>query len=159
MAFWNEEHELQAVSLGLSQVAVPLTSFIEARGSLVSVRAAISSYLEEVRRFRSPKTISSCERVLALFGATYSDNPIAKLTRKDLLDHMHALKQRGLADRTIYNHLARIGTLLRANGVNGLLSAADKPRYEEKEVEAYTTTEVSALFCAADFSDGATSQK
>lgn len=33
-----------------------------------------------------------------------------------------------LGDRTIFNHMARIKTLLKANGVTGLLDPADKPQ-------------------------------
>ena len=39
--------------------------------------------------------------------------------------------------------------MLKANGITGLLSAADKPKYDEKEVEAYIADEISALIQAA----------
>lgn len=74
---------------------------------------------------------------------------IKDVTRKDLLDHMSFLLAQGAGDRTIHNHIMRIGTLLKSHGVVGLLSAADKPRYDEKEVEAYNADELAALFAAA----------
>lgn len=67
-----------------------------------------------------------------------------------MLDHMVALKADGLGDRTIYNHIARIGTLLKANGVIALLSHSDKPHYDEKEVEAYNSVQLARLFMAAN---------
>jgi integrase/recombinase XerD len=42
---------------------------------------------------------------------------------------MSALNEKGLSDRTIYNPIMLVGTLLKANGVTGLLSASDKPKY------------------------------
>ncbi len=63
---------------------------------------------------------------------------------------MAGLKADGLSDRAIYNHIARIGTLLKANGVVGLLSQSDKPRYDEKEVEAYDSDQLARLFAAAN---------
>ncbi|WP_263367843.1 hypothetical protein [Edaphobacter bradus] len=44
----------------------------------------------------------------------------------------------------------RIGTLLKAHGIVGLLRAADKPKYDEKEVEAYDGDELASLFAAAN---------
>ena len=88
--------------------------------------------------------------MLALFNAGHSDEQIGKVTRKDLLEHMHGLKQRGMGDRTVYNHIARISALLKANGVTGLLSTSNKPRYEEKDVEAYTSAQLGTLFAEAD---------
>src|SRR6185437_11247961 len=55
----------------------------------------------------------------------------------------------GAGDRTIYNHISRIGTLLKDHGISGLLKESDKPRYDEQAVEAYNTDEIAALFAAA----------
>jgi integrase/recombinase XerD len=44
----------------------------------------------------------------------------------------------------------RIGTLLKSHSVVGLLSAADKPQYDEKEVTSYNSDELSSLFAAAN---------
>jgi alpha-D-ribose 1-methylphosphonate 5-phosphate C-P lyase len=68
--------------------------------------------MAEVRRFRAPKTIAAAQHMLALFGAQFPGKCIQNITREDLLDHMAALQERGLGQRTIYNHIARIGTLL-----------------------------------------------
>ena len=63
---------------------------------------------------------------------------------------MHGLKQRGMEDRIANNRIARISALLKANGVTGLLSTSNKPRYEEKDVEAYTSAQLGTLFAEAD---------
>ena len=87
--------------------------------------------------------------MLDRFLKRFPDKIIQDVSRKDLLDHMSALKSEGLGDRTISNHVARIQTLLKANGVTGLLAPADKPKYEKKEVRAYHDEELAALFAAA----------
>ncbi len=65
-----------------------------------------------------------------------------------MLDSMVGLKADGLGDRTIYNDIMRIATLLKANGFFGLLRQSDKPRYDKKEVEAYNSDRLWRLFAA-----------
>lgn len=150
VALRNTEHDLQAVGLGFhAPKARPVEAGISAAPDSLCLAAAIDAYLAEVRRFRAPKTISACERILTLFGSRLPGRRLEDITRKDLLDHMSFLKEEGLADRTIYNHIKRIGTLLKSHGVVGLLRTADKPRYDEKDVEAYDSTQLEALFAAA----------
>jgi len=62
---------------------------------------------------------------------------------------MAALQDQGLSPRTIFNHVALIGTLLRAHKFVGLLDAKDKPN-DEREVEAYDSDQLEALFAAAN---------
>lgn len=119
---------------------------------------AIQSYMAEVRRFRAPKTIAAAQHMLALFGAQFPGKCIQNITREDLLDHMAALQERGLGQRTIYNHIARIGTLLRSHKVVGLLDAKDKPKYDEREVAAYDSDQIHALFAAANAEERMTFQ-
>jgi integrase/recombinase XerD len=111
---------------------------------------AIAAYMSEVRRFRSPKTIAACDHILTLFGSRYPKKSIQAITREDLLGHMSELQNCGLGQRTIHNHLARIGTLLRANKITGLLAHSDKPKYDEKAPSAYDADQLKALFDVAD---------
>jgi integrase len=110
---------------------------------------AKDAYLKEVERSRSQKTIAACEHMLDLFCSRLPGKLISELTRQDLLNHMSYLRENGAGDRTIYNHISRIGTLLKDHGISGLLKESDKPRYDEKAVEAYNSDEVAALFAAA----------
>jgi hypothetical protein len=50
---------------------------------------------------------------------------------------MAALRDRGLADRTIFSRVSTVLTFLRSFGVEGLLSRRDLPRYTQKSVDAY----------------------
>ncbi len=151
VALRNTDHSLRSIHLG---IAAPGTTSASSTApdspSVETLVDAIGVYLAEVRRFRAPKTISACERILGLFGSRLSRKRVKDISRKDLLDHMSFLKSEGLGDRTIHNHIMRICTLLKSRGVVGVLSAADKPKYDEKEVEAYTSDQLNALFAAAD---------
>lgn len=150
VAFRNKEHDLRAISLGRSTLSSAIVEMTAAQTDVaLSLEDAIDSYLEEVRRFRSAKTISACENMLGRFSAALPGKPVREISRKDLLDHMAALKEEGLGDRTIFNHIGRINTLLKANGVGNMLKAADKPKYDEKDVTAYNSDELAALFSAA----------
>jgi len=166
-ALRNKEHDLQSVVLGRTAFASDVSQQTSVSPSLsasrlvaeqealispasVSLQDAIESYLDEVRRFRSPKTIAACEHMLNLFGSRLPGRSVKDISREDLLDHMSVLNEKGLGDRTIYNHIMRIGTLLKSHGVVGLLSAADKPQYDEKDVEAYNSDQLASLFAAAN---------
>ena len=87
--------------------------------------------------------------MLGRFLARYPNSAINDITRKDLLDHMVGLRQEGLGDRTVFNHIARITTLLKANGIPRLLRPADMPGMTKKEVRAYNADELATLFAAA----------
>jgi integrase/recombinase XerD len=54
-----------------------------------------------------------------------------------------------VGDRTIHNHVSRINTLLKSYGVVNLLSAADWPKYDEKDVTAHNSDELASLFAAS----------
>jgi integrase/recombinase XerD len=165
IALRNMEHDLEGVALGRNAQKVfpspqptvpePRSQYFEALPSTLlpaqtSLTDAIATYLSEIRRFRAPKTIAACENILTLFGSRFPNKLIQSITREDLLDHMAALQKRGLGQRTIHNHVARIGTLLRANKVTGLLTHSDKPKYDEKAPSAYDADQLKALFDVTD---------
>jgi integrase len=112
--------------------------------------SAIESYLAEVRRSRSAKTIAACNRILGVFGSQFPGRSLDAISRQDLLDHRAALQQDGLSPRTIYNHVMRINSFLRSEGITGLLKPGDKPTYDEPEVEAYDSDQLESLLGAAN---------
>jgi integrase/recombinase XerD len=150
VALRRTEHTLQATSLGLEVVnptASPQSATISAGTSLAE---AIREYLIDLKRFSAPGTLKGATHMLTRFGARFPGRSVDEINRKDLLDHIDSLKSDGLGDTTISNHLIRIGALLRVHGVVGLLNATDKPKAEEKEVEAYEAEELEIFFTAAD---------
>jgi integrase/recombinase XerD len=95
-ALHNTQRNLQSVALGRSVPVADAVPPVSVPESSVSLKNAIQLYLEEVRRFRSPKTIAACEHMLNLFGSKFPGRNIKEITRKDLLDHMSFLKEKGL---------------------------------------------------------------
>lgn len=144
-ALHNKEHDLQAIALGRSAPEPAAEVKLQ-----ITVGDGVARYLADIRRFRAAKTIAACERILGLFKETFGVRSVASLRREDILDHMDALRQKGLAPRTIYNHVMRIKGFLRSQGVTGLLKTEDIPDYDEPEVEAYDADQLDALFRAAD---------
>jgi len=147
-ALGNKEHDLQAIALGRS---APEPAPEEK--SHVTVAEGAAKYLAEIRRFRSAKTIAACEHIVGLFVEAFGVRSLASLRRDDLIDHMAALRQKGLAPRTVYNHVMRVKGFLRFHGVTGLLKTEDIPAYDEPEVEAYDADQLDSLFHAADPED------
>ena len=141
------QHHLESLSLGL-RPRNP-TQVEQTGPAKHSLTQAAQEYLAEVRQFRAPKTIAACENMVTRFATKFSDKSVEDISRKDLLAYMAFLKQEGLSDRSVFNHVNRITTFLRSNGVSGLLRRADRPRYDEKDVRAYNAEELAALFAAA----------
>ena len=144
-ALRNKEHDLQAIFLGRSA-----PESVSGEKAHLTVAEGAAKYLDDIRRFRSTKTIAACERIVGLFVQTFGVRSLASLRRDDLLDHMVSLRQKGLAPRTVYNHVMRIKSFLRSHGITGLMKTEDIPAYDEPEVEAYDTDQLQALFRAAD---------
>ena len=164
-ALRNTEHDLDAIALGRILDSIPAPDPVPAPSSVpaptpepmassagktgVSLNDAIESYLSEVRRFRSKKTIAACEHILYLFRAKCSKSALQDIDRADLLNHMSVLKEGGLAQRTIYNHIARVITLLRSHKITGLLDRHDKPQYDKRAPDAYDAEQLKILLSAA----------
>lgn len=88
--------------------------------------------------------------MLNLFGESVGTIRLDKLTDEDMLRHIASLQALGLAPRTISNHFNRISTMLRLHGIKDILRKEDRPKYDEKEPDAYTREELTALFQVAD---------
>lgn len=150
VALRKKQNDLQSASLGGPVVTLQKSSPELRPPTRISLEDAIKAYLKDFERFRAPGTLAGAKPILTLFGQRFEGRFIDDITKKDLLDHMDALRAKGLANRTIFNHVIRIGALLRSHGVVGLLGPSDKPRYEEKEVEAYDSEQLANLFAAAN---------
>jgi hypothetical protein len=108
----NTELDLRPLGLGRPVVGVLGDSQAQNVTSAVLLNDAVQTYLQEVRQFRAPKTVAACEQMLNLFSSRLLKRTLDSITRKDLIDHMVALRADGLGDRTIYNHVMRVGTCL-----------------------------------------------
>ncbi len=94
--------------------------------------SAITEYLADVRARRSIRT---ADRLEWLFNDFRKFCPkLLSIKRRDLIFYMAALRERGLADRTIFNRISTVLSFLKSSGIEGLLSRKDLPRYTQKSV-------------------------
>jgi integrase len=97
--------------------------------------------------------VQAADRLQSLFNdfcRSYRKRSLPAISRRDLISYMTALRERGLADRTIFNRMSTILSFLRSFGIEGLLSRKDLPRYTQKSVDAYGDAELGELLRARD---------
>jgi len=99
-----------------------------------------------------------CEEFMALMAEPdrYGKPLVAKrrtyvdeVTKKDIFAYHKALRDRGLADRTVSNNHSRLVWWLRAAGMDPKLFPP-KPPYEEKLPDMYTRVHIGGMMDAAD---------
>jgi integrase len=108
---------------------------------------ALDPYLETVEKLKSHKTFLAYKLTLQSFVRSCGCKDFEGITRGTLENFAIRMKEVGLSDRTISNRLVNVVTFLRAHGVRDV-SLSHK--YTEKQVRAYTTEELKALFAACD---------
>jgi integrase/recombinase XerD len=114
------------------------------------VASAIANYLADIRARRSAQAAEQLRRLLTDFARPCRRKRLRSINRRDLIGYMTNLRQRGLADRTIFNRTSTVLTFLRSYGFDGLLSRRDLPRYTQKAVDAYSEAEIAQLLRAGD---------
>jgi integrase/recombinase XerD len=116
----------------------------------IHTASAIADYLGDIRARRSAQAADRLKRLLNDFRRSCHKRHLQAINRRDLISYMATLRDRGLADRTIFNRTSTVLTFLRSFGVEGLLSRLDLPRYTQKSVDAYNETETAHLLRAGD---------
>ena len=114
------------------------------------LESAITEYLADVRARRSTRAADRLEWLFNDFRDVCPKILLHSIKRRDLISYMALLRDRGLADRTIFNRISTILSFLRSFGIEGLLSRKDLPRYTQKSVDAYSEAEVAALLNSSD---------
>lgn len=110
---------------------------------------AVKTYLGNVKRLKSHKTWSGYRLHDDLFAQHCKAKMIESITKQDVLDHIDYLSNElELGSRTVHNHYASIGIMLRSCGVNisAMLKRNEKPTYEEPIVDAYYQEDLEKLF-------------
>jgi len=112
------------------------------------IASAIADYLADVRARRSEQAADRLKQLLSEFRGSCHRNHLRAISRRDLIAYMSTLRERGLADRTIFNRMSTVLTFFRSFGVEGLLSRRDLPRYTHKSVDAYGEAAIAQLLRA-----------
>lgn len=114
------------------------------------IASAIADYLADIRARRSARAADQLKQLLSNFRRSCHRSHLRAINRRDLIAYMAALRDCGLADRTIFNRMSTVLTFLRAFGVEGLLSRRDLPRYTQKSVDAYSEAQIAQLLRAGN---------
>lgn len=139
----RREHILESKKLGIAVVE-------QHNSGRTSLNEAIEKHLVRVHLHRSGRTQNAYDLTLPQFAEACGKTYLDEVTGEDMLHFMVRLRQMGLADRTVANRVETVLAFLKANGVTGLLAPHERPRYDEKVVEAYTEDELKVLFAASD---------
>lgn len=85
------------------------------------IASALADYLADLRARRSAQAADRLKQLLGDFCRSCHRNHLRTISRRDLIAYMATLRDRGLADRTIFNRMSTVLTFLRSFGVEGLL--------------------------------------
>jgi integrase len=114
------------------------------------VAEASAEYLTEVKAAKSRKTWLAYGLTLRGFVAICENQTLERLSRSDVLAYTGTLRECGVTPRTIANRLSYLKTFFKRFDLQWPMLKTDRVKYTEKNVEAYSSEELSALFSAAD---------
>jgi integrase len=140
----QQEKKLEAQAAGLK-----LVNDAKSEGSLLA--DAVIGYLDEVKNAKKPKTYAAYSTALEYFLESCNKSRLAEIERSDLLRFTTFLRDtKKLQPRTVYNKFENLMSFLKANGIRGLVTKNDWPRYVEDEPEIYEREELDKFFAACD---------
>jgi integrase len=140
----RKEAELNAVNSGVTVTP-------EGPNGRRSLASAVTDYLEETKLGKKPKTYAAYSKALSYFTESCSKLWVEEVDRKDLLKFSAFLRdEKDQAPRSVYNKFENVMTFLKAQGIRGLVSKNDWPRFVEEEPEVYEKEELDTLFAKCD---------
>ncbi len=140
----NARANAQALGIALLEPAPQ-----QAPISDTNFKSQVNDYLTYVKEHKSDKTYKAYSHADNLFAAQCPALTIQAITRQQLLDHISYLRNEvQLEPRTVFNHYAFIGIMMRSFGVNpsDMLKPNERPKYEEPIPDAYTDEDLLNLF-------------
>jgi integrase len=140
----RKEAELNALNEGLSVLP-------ENGDGQRSVAGAVAGFLEETELTKKPKTLAAYTTALNYFTESCGKFYLHEIERYDLLKFASFLRdEKKQSPRSVYNKFETVMAFLKANGIRGLVSKNDWPRYTEEEPEMYEQEELDKLFNACN---------
>lgn len=118
------------------------------------ITATIQRYLDDLSLISKPKTLNAYRGALNFFAqkvapTTYFED----LTREDIKRYLLAIHALEISNRTIANRVGYVQTFLLEHQCDSLLSVKDKPKYTERDPNAYNQEMLQRLLAAADPED------
>jgi integrase/recombinase XerD len=140
----RKESELNALNNGVTVVP-------DGQNGHRSLAAAVTEFLDETKLTKKPRTHSAYSTALNYFLESCPKLHVEDVHRKDLLKFSAYLRdEKDQAPRSVYNKFEIVMTFLKAQGIRGLVSKNDWPRFVEEEPEVYEKEELDALFAKCD---------
>src|SRR5882672_5756849 len=135
----RKEAELNAINNGV--MVMP-----EGQNGRTPLMTAVTEYLQEIKLSKKPKTFAAYNTALAYFVESCPKLYLEDIDRKDLLKFSAFLRgEKEQAPRSVYNKFENLMTFLKANGIRGLVSKNDWPRFVEEEPEVYEREDLDKL--------------
>jgi integrase len=142
----QQQHVLQARANGVDVVSA-------SGDSTERLTSKVDAYLAEIEANRARKSWLAYKNTLEnFFLKSCHKLRLAEINRQDILAFKTFLKNKEIADRSIYNHFLNVMIFLKWAGhkVDISKKKGDWPDKAERVVEAYTNEELEKLFRAAD---------
>jgi len=120
---------------------------IEPTKNGVGLASAVEVYLDDIRVTKKPKTHHAYKTSLYYFTECCSKSTVQEIQRSDLLKFSAFLRdKKKLSPRTVWNKFSNVMSFLKSQGVRGLASKNDWPRYVEDEPEVYEREDLDKFF-------------
>lgn len=167
---WREDGKLLRRSVGKNATEavnrkLRLESILSARANGVSLEDpnqasggkgllvdAVRDYLNDIKLTKKPKTHSAYKTALDYFLASCKKQYVREVERRDMLQYGAFLRdEKDQSPRSVYNKFENVMSFLKKNGVRGIVSKGDWPRYVEEEPEIYEREDLDKFFkCCSD---------
>jgi len=116
-----------------------------------SLATAVAEYLDEIKLTKKPRSHAAYSVGLRYFEECCTKQFVENVERRDLLEFAAFLRdERELAPHSVYNKFEVVMSFLKSQGVRGLVSKNDWPRYTQEEPEIYEQEDLNALFVACN---------
>ncbi len=116
----------------------------------LALAPTIDRFVREITAIRSRGRAYGCRLQLGLFLKTFKKTYLDEINDDDVITYVASLKARNLSDRTIANYCATLNAFLRRYEYKEKVKKRFVPKPTEKKVCAYSTSDLKAIFRAAD---------
>jgi integrase/recombinase XerD len=114
-----------------------------------TVAEAVEKYLHEIQITKKPKTHAAYSISLRYFLESCGNKRLDAVTRTDLINYRGFLRdEKEQAPRSCWNKFSNVVSFLKSQGVRGIVTKNDWPRFVEEEPEIYEEAELDTLFAA-----------
>jgi integrase len=119
---------------------------VEADEKRETVEACKKRYVEAAEARGAMEAAEVVGRAVDEFQTACGKVYLDQLTRDDMTKYHHALRKRGLADRTVSNRHINLRSFILFTGLDADVVCGPAPRYEEQAVEIYEHDELEVFF-------------